>query len=188
MVEVWKRTDISGKRIMEEWTNRDSEDKTWEHSREFFEEKCLQRENYEASGGVVNQFAAANAVEEIQQLFEKKMEMQRVEHAAAMQDLKKQSEDKLDKLTEAVMLLAKAKESAVAATLRADRCKGRPPCAPRQEEYESESSSEEEATPPPRKKKKKATRFTIPPGPGAGKEFTPGGPYLRGMKWRKSWP
>ena len=214
MNEIWKRTDVFGLTIMEEWTSRDPDQKTLEHSMPFFEKKWKVRENFEAAGGVVNQFAAVNAVEEVQQKFDEKLEQQRTEHAAAISELKKQNDDKLDRLTEAVMVLANAKKEEENAEPPRRRKRAR------RVVYESDSddysSSEDEATPPRRRRKTerrrpyrrdrgnarrdrssrrrddgaapRGTRFTIPPAPGADTEWKPGAAFKRGMRYNKDWP
>ena len=204
MNQIWKRTDVFGLTIMEEWTNRDPDEKTLEHSIPFFEKKWKARENFEAAGGVVNQFAAVNAVEEVQQQLEEKLEQQRTEHAAAISELKKQSDDKLDRLTEAVMVLANAKKAEEDAEPPRRRKRARR----YDDDYDYSSSSEDEATPPRRRRRTeqrrsnrrerdnrrqndgaadRGTRFTIPRAPGADLEWKPGAEYKRGMKFNSDW-
>ena len=68
--EVWKRTDLFDIHVMKKWTKRDEELKTWEYSRDFFEAKMKEIDDYVAEGGATENYANANAVSEIQQKLE----------------------------------------------------------------------------------------------------------------------
>ena len=188
--EMWKRTDIFDCNIMKKWTKRDEDEKTWEHSREFFEGKMQEIEDYIAGGGVTKEYAAANAVDDIQQKMEAREQALRLEHANAIAEMEKRTSDKFDKLAEAMLTMAKEREQERKERgKRSKRSKRRRYSEVSDDDSTDGSSSDEEERPPPRrtqrnnkakgKPKKKAKAND------GGSVYVPGGPYARGMAAKK---
>lgn len=193
---MWKQTDIFDRRIMKKWTKRDEEEKTWEHLREFFEGKMQEIEEHVAGGGVTKEYAAANAVEDIQLTMDERECALRLEHANAITEMEKRISDKIDKLTEAMLTITKEREQE--REKRSKRSKRRRRIEQHNSDSEDIDCSSKEERPLPRrhprdnkakgKPKKKATAATekkvsMSQADGTHVELTP-----KRTRTRTTWP
>ena len=195
--EMWKRTDIFDIHVMKKWTKRDEDEKTWEHSREFFEAKMKEIDDYIAEGGATENYANVNAVSEIQQKMEERERALREEHANAISEMEKRTADKFDKLTEAMLAMAKQREQErEGRRKRPKRGRRRRRRDDSDSESDSDSSSlDDDVSPPPcrrrrtngkkgRPKKRAPAAAPVGPPPDAG-FYVPGEAFVRGMKPKK---
>ena len=158
MEEMWKRTDVFDQPCMTAFIALDDDveegedlpTQDWDTVTEFFERKWKEAEEYIAQGGQTNKFAEASAVEDLQARHEEQIRQIKEETAAAVTEMEKRTADKIDKLTEAMLLMANQQKEQRRRRTRSQ-----------QNDYDSSSDEEDEPAPtPPTRRKKKAKRGT----------------------------